>query len=79
MKVVRKFEQMQLTLAQNKEVKEKAFEPKCLKDLEKSGFLTITGKIPGNFELDLLREGIIDDPYYSTNPIKIQIENFRIP
>ena len=72
MKVVKKFEQMQLTLAQNKDVKEKTFEPKCIKDLEESGFLTITGKIPGNFELDLLREGIIDDPYYSTNPIKIQ-------
>ena len=63
---------IKLTVAQNKEVKERKFEPKTIAELEGSGFLTLSASVPGNFELDLLRAGVIDEPYYSTNPIKMQ-------
>lgn len=32
----------------------------------------INAKVPGNFELDLYTNGIIDDPYFGTNPLKLQ-------
>jgi len=61
-----------LTLAQNKEVKARAFAPKTIAELDNSGLLTIPASVPGNFELDLFKAGIIQDPYYSTNPIEMQ-------
>lgn len=33
---------------------------------------TIEGEVPGNFELDLFREGIIPDPYYDVNILEVQ-------
>ena len=32
-----------------------------------AGFESVTAQVPGNFELDLHRAGIIPDPYFSTN------------
>ena len=63
---------VKLAFAQNKDVKARAFEPTTVAELENSGFITLQAIVPGNFELDLLREGMIDDPYYSTNPIQMQ-------
>ena len=54
---------VKLVFAQNKEVKARAFEPTTVAELENSGFITLKASVPGNFELDLLREGMIDDPY----------------
>lgn len=33
---------------------------------------TIVGTVPGNFELDLFREGIIPDPYFDVNIFEVQ-------
>ena len=33
---------------------------------------TIDGEVPGNFELDLFRAGIIPDPYYDVNILEVQ-------
>jgi beta-mannosidase len=63
---------VKLTLVPNKVVKKQGFAPRTIQELESCEFLTIQGSVPGNFELDLLREGLIEDPYYSTNPIKMQ-------
>ncbi len=35
-------------------------------------YSTIIGTVPGNFELDLFREGIIPDPYFDVNILEIQ-------
>lgn len=41
-------------------------------DVEKSGLDIIPANVPGNFELDLMRAGKIEDLYYSTNTLKAQ-------
>ena len=64
-----------LYIAENKDV---TGLPDCTteKSLEGAGFLRIPGKVPGNFELDLAREGIIDDPFFGENTLKLQeLEN----
>jgi beta-mannosidase len=33
---------------------------------------TVTASVPGNFETDLFKAGVIEDPYFGTNPIKLQ-------
>ncbi len=63
---------IRLTLVANSDVQKHHFCPTTVGELERCEFLTVDGSIPGNFELDLLRAGIIDDPFYSTNPIKMQ-------
>jgi beta-mannosidase len=37
-----------------------------------SGYRSVNAAVPGNFELDLQRAGIIGDPYYSTNTLELQ-------
>ena len=64
-----------LYIAENKKVCNYG-ELKTEKELEKTEFLCIKGKVPGNFELDLMREGIIEDPFFGENPLKLQtLEN----
>lgn len=47
--------------------------------LESSDLMHITGKVPGNFEIDLEREGIIDDIFYGTNVLEAQNrENYHL-
>lgn len=46
------------------------------KQLQEKEIDFIKGSVPGNFELDMLRAGLIDDPFYAANSIKIQeLEN----
>lgn len=40
--------------------------------LENSGLPVIDASVPGNFELDLMREGLLEDLYYSVNTLKAQ-------
>lgn len=48
-------------------------------DIKKSGFEIINAEVPGNFELDLMREGRLCDLYYSTNTLKAQkLENMHV-
>ncbi len=41
-------------------------------ELAASGLKKIKGSVPGNFELDMFAAGIIDDPFYADNALKIQ-------
>ena len=41
-------------------------------DVEKGGYQTITANVPGNFELDFMREGLMDDIYFGDNTVKAQ-------
>lgn len=51
----------------------------AVEELYKSGFEIINASVPGNFELDLMNAGKIDDLYYSTNTLKAQkLENMHI-
>lgn len=51
--------------------------PLCTQsDLEKAGFQWVNGTVPGNFELDLQSAGLLEDPFFGTNPLKLQeLEN----
>ena len=47
----------------------------CLKtpaDVQKGCYQTITASVPGNFELDFMREGLMDDIYFGDNSVKAQ-------
>ena len=46
--------------------------PATLEALEKAEGTLLTGQVPGNFELDLYREGLIEDPFYGTNTWRLQ-------
>ena len=51
----------------------------CKKDIENAGFEIIHAQVPGNFELDLMREGKIPDLFYSVNTLKAQeLENLHV-
>lgn len=41
--------------------------PQIPKELKKSGFQTLSATVPGNVEIDLLREGLIKDPMIGDN------------
>lgn len=41
-----------------------------LQDLCSSGITVIEGRVPGNYEIDLEKAGIIDDPFYGKNLLK---------
>ena len=40
--------------------------------LQKGKYLTVKGSVPGNFELDLLAAGLIEDPFYASNPLDMR-------
>ncbi|MBQ9714190.1 MAG: hypothetical protein IJV83_02595 [Clostridia bacterium] len=41
-------------------------------EVENSGCKTIQASVPGNFELDFMREGLLDDIYFGENSVKAQ-------
>lgn len=48
-------------------------------DVKKGGYQTIAASVPGNFELDFMREGLMDDIYWGTNCIEAQkYENLHL-
>lgn len=65
-----------LYIAENKEVVADSLKLKTDKDLGASGYMCIKGTVPGNFELDLEREGLVDEIFLGKNPLKLQeLEN----
>ena len=51
---------------------------KTIADISASGFRCISAEVPGNLELDMMREGVIEDLFYSTNIFKAQkLENLH--
>lgn len=48
-------------------------------NLEESKFNSVSATVPGNFEIDLEKAGIIDDIFFGTNPIDAQRrENYHL-
>lgn len=65
-----------LTVAPNREVKAAGFGPMTVSALESCGYPTVPASVPGNFELDLHKAGLIPDPYSGTDTLEMQkLEN----
>lgn len=65
-----------LYIAENKDCRSFRDSLTATADLNKCGFCMIPGKVPGNFELDMLSSGLIEDPFFGDNSLKIQeLEN----
>ena len=60
-----------LCFEENRICKNYADDINTIEKIERNGFKTIDASVPGNFELDLLEHGLIDDPLYSTNSFKL--------
>lgn len=69
----------QLAWVENKELKERGVSLTTSADVEASGYKTIKASVPGNFELDFMREGLLEDVYYGANSVKTQaLENLHL-
>ena len=65
-----------LVIAENRDVKKNGFAPVTVAELNGSEYTKIEGSVPGNFELDMVKAGLLEDPFYSTNTLKLQeLEN----
>lgn len=63
----------------NEELQERNSILKTISDVKLFGLKCLSADIPGNFELDLMREGILEDVYYGTNCVKTQdLENLHL-
>lgn len=72
-------EKWELYVAENNKCKNVADKIYCEKDLIDNSIMHINGTVPGNFELDLEKAEIIEDPFFGLNPLKIQeIENYHL-
>ena len=62
----------QLFVEEHKKCASVANELTTLTALQATGFYQTTGTVPGNFELDLVRDGILPDPFLGENPLLLQ-------
>ncbi len=58
-----------LYIAENRECDAFADDLCTYAELEKSGFLQIDGRVPGNFELDVQAAGLLPDLYFGENTL----------
>ena len=69
----------QLAWIENATVNKKAISLKTPKDVKKGKYKSIKASVPGNFELDFMREGLLDDVYMGTNSVQTQkLENLHL-
>jgi hypothetical protein len=61
-----------LFIEKHKECASIANDLTTLAALQKANFYQTNGSVPGNFELDLVRDGILPDPFLGENPILLQ-------
>lgn len=65
-----------LYIAENKNCCEYADFLSTEKELKKMGLTSIKGMVPGNFEIDMHRAGLLDDLFYDVNVLELQkLEN----
>lgn len=58
-----------LYIVPNKEVKRLGLIGKTENELKEAGISRIDGSVPGNFELDMMREGLLPDLFFGENPL----------
>ena len=69
-------ENWRLYISENRICKDFAEEITDELSLKSHGIGSIPATVPCNFELDMQKAGLIDDPFYAENPLKIQrLEN----
>lgn len=74
-----RIENWQLAWVANAEVKEKGVCLKTPQDVKDSGYQCIEATVPGNVEIDFMREGLLGDIYMGTNTIDTQkYENLHL-
>ncbi len=79
MKETVKISDWSLAYIPNKQVKKENVVLTTSSEVKASGYPTIKASVPGNFELDFMREGLIDDVYMGANSIKTQdLENLHL-
>ena len=79
MKTSVKIKNWQLAWVENKKVNEQNICLKTPADVQEMGFQTIQASVPGNFELDFMRKGLLEDVYLGTNTLKTQeLENLHL-
>lgn len=53
--------------------------PQTIEALKTSDFSEIKASVPGNFEIDLMREGVLEDIFFGKNPLEAQKrENYHL-
>ena len=79
MKNVVQIDNWKLAWIENSEVKKKEISLTTPKQVEQGNYKTIAASVPGNFELDFMREGLLDDVYMGANSVKTQrLENLHL-
>lgn len=74
-----RIENWQLAWVANAEVREKGVCLKTPQDVKDSGYQCIEATVPGNVEIDFMREGLLGDIYMGTNTIDTQkYENLHL-
>ena len=64
---------------QNSLCKEYAYNISSVSELKKTGIKSIDASVPGNFELDMQREGLLPDLYFGKNSLKARnLENLHL-
>ena len=61
-----------LYISENRLCKDFAEEIRDELSLKSHGISAIPAAVPGNFELDMQKAGLIEDPFYGKNPLDIQ-------
>ena len=62
----------ELFIVPHDEVTATGFDPTTKEALDASVYTPIEGSVPGNFEPDMYRAGLIGDPFWSDNILKMQ-------
>ena len=69
----------QLAWIENAVVVKNKISIKTPKDISAGNYPTMKATVPGNFELDFMREGLLDDVYMGANSVKTQkLENLHL-
>ncbi len=72
-------ENWRLTWIENADVRKHAIELKTCADVAKSGYKSIEATVPGNVEIDFMREGLLEDIYMGANSVHTQkLENLHL-
>lgn len=71
--IIKKYlDNWKLAYAANSYVVKNAFSPKKVSEIEDSDVAKIPASVPGNFELDLMKNGLLEDLYVGENILKSQ-------
>ncbi len=74
-----RIENWKLAWIPNAELCEKGISLTTAAEAQESGYRVIEATVPGNFELDFMREGLLDDVYMGVNTTKtFELENLHL-